>query len=205
LSVIGIQSAPESDNIQSPETCRRRNQATGILPVPESGTGRPNSGRNIGGFRPSRSDLDGSGIDPAGSGQNGRDPAIDPAGSGQSGRDPAGSGRIRLLIRPDLAKTAGIRPGYGRIWTDPAIDSAGSGQNGRDPAGAGRIQPLIRPEPEDSGLNPTILAGSGQTFLPESGNGDRTSPDSGDNYQTLIFTFRNFFVRTKHRKIFSRK
>jgi len=60
-------------------------------------------------------------------------------------------------------------------------------------------------DPEDSGLNPAILAGSGQTFSPESGNGDRTLPDSGDNYQTLIFAFRNFFVRTKHRKIFSRK
>jgi hypothetical protein len=35
------------------------------------------------------------------------------------------------LIRPDLAKTAGIRP-------------------------------LIRPDLEDSGLNPAILAGSGQ-------------------------------------------
>jgi hypothetical protein len=40
---------------------------------------------------------------------------------------------------------------------------------------------------------------------PESGDDDRTLPDSGDICQTLIFTFRNFFVRTKHRKIFSRK
>jgi hypothetical protein len=104
LSVVGIQSAPESDNIQSPETCRCRNQAAEILLVPESGTGRPNSGWNIAGFWPSR---------------------------------------------PDLAKTAMIRQ--------------------------------------------------------ESGNGDRTLPDSGDNCQTLIFAFRNFFVRTKHRKIFSRK
>jgi hypothetical protein len=43
--MFDIRSMPESDNIQSPE----------------SGTGRPNSGRNIAGFRPSRPDLDGSG------------------------------------------------------------------------------------------------------------------------------------------------
>jgi hypothetical protein len=93
----------------------------------------------------------------------------------------------------------------GGILTDPVIDPAVSGQNGRDPPGSGRIRPLIRPDPEDSGLNPAILAGSGQTFSPESGNGDQTLPNSGNNYQTFIFAFRNFFVRTKHRKIFSRK
>jgi len=73
------------------------------------------------------------------------------------------------------------------------------------PVGSGWIRVLIRPDLEDSGLNPAVLAGSGQTFSLESGNGDWTLPDSGDNYQTLIFSFRNFFVRTKHRKIFSRK
>jgi len=46
-----------------------------------------------------------------------------------------------------------------------------------------------------------LLAGFRSIFL----NGDRTFSDSGDICQTLIFAFRNFFVRTKHRKIFSRK
>jgi hypothetical protein len=53
-----------------------------------------------------------------------------------------------------------------------------------DPAGSGQDSAeydLIRPE---SGH----LAGSGQTFL----------PDSGNICQTLIFAFRNFFVRTKY-------
>jgi hypothetical protein len=35
LSVVGIQSAPESDNIRSPESCRRWNQSAENLPVPE--------------------------------------------------------------------------------------------------------------------------------------------------------------------------
>jgi hypothetical protein len=62
LSIIGIRSAPESDNIS-----RRKHAGAGILPVQESG-GRnffryrnpapaDNSGRDIAGFRPSRSDL----------------------------------------------------------------------------------------------------------------------------------------------------
>jgi hypothetical protein len=46
------------------------------------------------------------------------------------------------------------------------------------------------------------LAGSGQTCSPESDNGNQMLPDSGDN---CIFPFRNFFVRTKRRKIFSKK
>jgi hypothetical protein len=70
LSVVGIQSAPESDNIWSPETCRRLNQATEIMPVPEPGGRNPDRQTK---FRP-------------------------------------GSGRIRQLIHPDLAKTARIRP-----------------------------------------------------------------------------------------------
>jgi hypothetical protein len=191
LSIVGIQSAPESDNIRSPEFCRRRNPVAGILPAPESG-GRNSAGA---GFR--RPELCRRRI-PSPADQI-------PAGSGLILTDPA-------IIRPDLhgsghwsGRIWPKRPGSGRIWTGPAIDPAGSGQNGRDPAGSGRIRPLIRPDPENSGLNPAILAGFGQTFSPESGNGDRTLPDSGDNYQTLIFAFRTFFVRTKHRKIFSRK
>jgi hypothetical protein len=96
LSVIGIQLAPESDNIQSPETCRRRNQATGILPVQESG-GRNSAVTGIRHrqtkFRPGYRRIPAKQV-----------------GSGQNSRDPAGSGRIRLLIRPDLAKMAKIRP-----------------------------------------------------------------------------------------------
>jgi hypothetical protein len=46
------------------------------------------------------------------------------------------------------------------------------------------------------------LVGSGQTCLLESDNGDWTLPDSGGN---CIFAFRNFFVQSKHRKIFLEK
>jgi hypothetical protein len=46
---------------------------------------------------------------------------------------------------------------------------------------------------------------SGQTCSSKSGNSDRTLPDSGGCCQILIFAFRNFFVRAKCRKIFSRK
>jgi hypothetical protein len=73
------------------------------------------------------------------------------------------------------------------------MDPAGSGQNGKDPvtdpAGSGQNSQ----DPKESGRNPTILAGSGQTCLPESGNGN-----------SFIFFFCNFLVRTKRRKIFSR-
>jgi hypothetical protein len=48
-------------------------------------------------------------------------------------------------------------------------------------------------DPKEFGWNPAILAGSGQTCSPESGNGDRTLLDSGGICQTLIFAFRNFF------------
>jgi hypothetical protein len=64
---------------------------------------------------------------------------------------------------------------------------------------------LIGPDPEDSGRIWPKRPGSGQTFSSESGNGDWTLPDSGGICQTLIFAFCNFFVRAKHRKIFSRK
>jgi hypothetical protein len=101
------------------------------------------------------------------------DPDTDPAGSGQNGRDPAGYDRIRTLIRLDLTKMTGIRP-----------DMTGSGY------WSGRIWPGT----EVSCRNPAILAGSGPTCSPDSGDGD-----------ICIFTFRNFFVRTKRRKIFSRK
>jgi len=42
--------------------------------------------------------------------------------------------------------------------------------------------------------SPAGFGQSGQTCSSESGNGDRTLPDSGDS---CIFSFRNFFVRTK--------
>jgi hypothetical protein len=63
----------------------------------------------------------------------------------------------------------------------------GSGQNDRDPAGYDKIRPLIWPDPEESG----------QTYLSESGNGDRTLPDSGSICQTLFFAFRNFFYASQ--------
>jgi hypothetical protein len=107
LSVIGIKSAPESDNFQSPETCRRRNQVTEILPVQESG------GRNS-----------------VGTGIRHRQTKFQP-GYRRIPAKTVVSGRTRVLIRPDLVKTAGIRP-------------------------------LIWPDPEDSGLNLAILAGSDQ-------------------------------------------
>jgi len=50
--------------------------------------------------------------------------------------------------------------------------------------------------------SPVILAGSGQTCLSESDNGRLTLPNSENS---CSFTFRNFFVRTKRRKIFLRK
>jgi hypothetical protein len=91
-----------------------------------------------------------------------------------------------------------------------------SGQNGRDPTGFGWIWPLILPDLDEfghgsgriwpkwpgSGRNLAILAESGQTCSPKFDNGDRTLPDSSDS---CIFTFRNFFVQTKRRKIFSKK
>jgi hypothetical protein len=57
-----------------------------------------------------------------------------PAGSGQNGWDPTESGQIQLLIQPDLAKTARIRPDMTRSVQIRKIP-AGSSQNGRDPAG----------------------------------------------------------------------
>jgi hypothetical protein len=123
LSVVGIQSVPESSNFWPPVSCQRRNPATG--------------------------------------GPNGR-------------------------IWPKW-------PGSNRIWTDPATDPFGSGQNGQDPA----RYDLIRQDQEDSGWNPAILAESGPSFSPKSGDGNQTLPDSGGICKTLIFSFRNFFVRTK--------
>jgi hypothetical protein len=64
LSVVGIQLALESDNIRSPESSRHRNQATRILPAPESGHRQTK-------FRPEYCRI-------------WTDPAIDPAGSGQT-------------------------------------------------------------------------------------------------------------------------
>jgi hypothetical protein len=85
--------------------------------------------------------------------------------------------------------SAGIWPefGHGQSRLDLA-KIAGIRPNGRDPVGYDWIQ---RSPPE-----------SVQTCSPESSNGDRTLPDSG---KSCIFPIRNFFVRTKHRKIFSRK
>jgi hypothetical protein len=71
------------------------------------------------------------------------------------------------------------------------------------------MQPLIRPDlAKMAGIRPDltksrgVLLESGQTCSPESGDGDLTLPDSSNS---CIFSFRNFFMRTKHRKIFSRK
>jgi hypothetical protein len=54
-------------------------------------------------------------------------------------------------------------------------------------------------------LESSILVGSGQTCLLESSNGDRTLSNSGGICQTLIFAFRNFFVRAKRWNIFLKK
>jgi len=77
----------------------------------------------------------------------------------------------------DLAKTAKIRP-----------DLDGFGQNGWDLAGSGRVR-----------------LDSGQTYSLEFDNRDRSLPDSGGICETLIFACRNFFMRAKRRKIFSKK
>jgi hypothetical protein len=100
LSIVGIQPAPESNNIWSPVTCRRRNPATGTRHWP-----------------------------------------------------------------PDSSQTPAKPTGYDRVLS------------------------LIGLDPEVSVRNPAILAGSVQTFLPESSDSDRTLPDSGDISQTLIFSF----------------
>jgi hypothetical protein len=88
-----------------------------------------------------------------------------------------------------------------------------------DLAKMARIQPLIRSDlgkmaeirldlAKMVGIQPDLTGSrgvrqeSGQTCSPESGNGDRTLPDSGNS---CIFASRNFFVRTKCRKIFWRK
>jgi hypothetical protein len=76
-----------------------------------------------------------------------------------------------------------------------ATDSAESNQNGQDPAG----YDMIRSDLTGSG---GVLSESGQICWPKSSNGDRILPDSSDS---CIFSFRNFFVRPKRRKIFSRK
>jgi hypothetical protein len=47
-----------------------------------------------------------------------------------------------------------------------------------------------------------MLARSSQTCSPESGNGNRMLPDSGDS---CLFALRNFFVQAKYWKVFSRK
>jgi hypothetical protein len=91
------------------------------------------------------------------------------------GQNPASSGHRNTVV-------AGIRP------PSPDTVKPDSGQNwpesGHDqnPAGSGQ-----------NGRNP---AGSSQTCSSE------LLPDSGDS---CIFAFRNFFVRTKRSKIFSRK
>jgi hypothetical protein len=59
----------------------------------------------------------------------------------------------------------------------------------------------IRPDlAKMAGIRPDLTGSGG--VLTESGNGDWMLPDSGDS---CIFTSRNFFVRTKRRKMFSRK
>jgi hypothetical protein len=93
-------------------------------------------------------------------------------------------------------------------WNSATSDHRRRMPEDQIPAGFGWIQPLIRPDlakmaeirpdlAKMAGIRPdwTILIRSGQTCSPESGNGDRTLPDSGEN---CIFSFRNFFMRTKH-------
>jgi hypothetical protein len=87
---------------------------------------------------------------------------------------------------------------YYRRWNSATSDHRRRMPENQIPAGFGWIQPLIRPDLAKMAgirLDSTILIRSGQTCSPESGNGDRTLPDSGDN---CIFSFRNFFMRTKH-------
>jgi hypothetical protein len=87
---------------------------------------------------------------------------------------------------------------YYRRWNSATSDHRRRMPENQIPAGFGWIQPLIRPDLAKMAgirLASTILIRSGQTCSPESGNGDRTLPDSGDN---CIFSFRNFFMRTKH-------
>jgi len=74
-------------------------------------------------------------------------------------------------------------------------------ETGRNPAGSDRIRPLIRPDlAQMAWIRPDLTRSKG--VRTESGNGDRTLLDSGDSCN---ITSRNFFVRTKRRKIFSRK
>jgi len=93
LSVVGIQSALDSYNIRSPESWRRCNQATIILPALESGHRQTK-------FRLEYCQIPAK---PAGSGRIRKIPA----GSGQNGRDLAGYDMIRPLIRSNFL--AGIR------------------------------------------------------------------------------------------------
>jgi hypothetical protein len=97
------------------------------------------------------------------------------------------SSRPRSLTTSGRLNPAGhgIRPPVDQIPAGILLDSGQSGQNGQDPAGYDRIRPLIQPDPVKISR--------------------RMLPDSGDICETLIFAFLNFFVRTKHRKIFSRK
>jgi len=104
----------------------------------------------------------------------------------ESGRplpDLVRSGRIRPLIRPDPA---------GYDWILPLI-----GPDLAKMAG-------IRPDMTWSGRIRKFLAGSGQTFSPESGSGDRMLLDSGSICPNLIFAFCKFFVRAKHWKYFQK-
>lgn len=98
----------------------------------------------------------------------------------------------------------GIRPPEYCRHRNPAT----SGHCRRMPADqilaeSGRNPAMVKSRPDlakMAGIRLNLI-GSGGVLL-ESGNDDRTLPDSGNN---CIFTFRNFFVRTKRRKIFSRK
>jgi hypothetical protein len=81
--------------------------------------------------------------------------------------------------------------------------------NGRlsNPDGTGiRQHPATRilPVPESGRIcmDPATDHAGSDRDSKESGNGDRTLPDSDDS---CIFSFCNFFVRTKRRKIFSKK
>jgi len=74
-------------------------------------------------------------------------------------------------------------------------------QAGQIPAKMAGIRPLIRSVLVKMAGIRLDLTGSGNV-QPKTENSDETSPNSGNN---CIFRFRDFFVRTKRRKTFSRK
>jgi hypothetical protein len=92
----------------------------------------------------------------------------------------------------------------GNIWPPKYCwcrNSATSGHRRQMPADQIQVETDRNPAMFRSRLDLAKMAGI-RSDLTGSGNGNRMLPDSGDN---CIFVFRNFFVRTKSWKIFSRK